>query len=383
MWNKEGVGTPYEFEIIPRLKTEIWTGAIVGGQFLYNRKSRYTHRRWPAVFFTGQKRRGEPIPYGKVDGLITPQDLLNMLVSLVGHNASRTNQMGVLVNKSRFATSEHAGLKEKLQKPGFYAELEEGNDQQNPPLTQVGPQGLPMQVFELIQFVMAIFDKVSGLAEVQRGGMNYPTSGKGIQQLLQAGDMTLSNLQNNVKHSLTTWGNIRVRNIQQFYTMQQSWRISDDFRSYILSIEPNDTDTGMQMVRYDSAEPGTPKASAPPPRAIVPDLSVSEFDVKVSIRSMVPRTPEEEIAEAQAQFEMGLVTRAFLAKKMDIPADEVEKAMKENKVLQSGMLYDKLGKESPIIAKALELIAQNPKMAEQALAHLGQPQAAPIPESAA
>uniref|UniRef100_A0A6M3LEU6 Putative portal protein n=1 Tax=viral metagenome TaxID=1070528 RepID=A0A6M3LEU6_9ZZZZ len=365
-------GANFDYEVIRRMVPRVWHAGIVGDVLLYNEPTPYRHGRWPAIFFCGMLRPDDPYPYGEVDRLVEPQDLFNTLVSVIVDNAIRTNNQGMLADPTKFAEHEQGSLVETLSSSGYVLEVMPDALIQGGAIQTVAPAPISQGLLQLAQFVQLMFDEIFSLAQVQKGGMPYDTSGRAIQNLVQAADTALNNLQTNVNHAITTWGRMRLRNIQQYMSIEESLRISDDYRAaFRLSLErhtPNgEMDDKLGLFKYEDENPER--------IPLLEDFGAAEFEVKFKIRSGQERDPREKREEAAFLHEKGLVTRGYLARMYEVPRDELASADEENHLLQTGKMVEELSQDK-VVGPVLRAIIENPQTAQMiqaALARLNIP----------
>uniref|UniRef100_A0A6M3IJW3 Portal protein n=1 Tax=viral metagenome TaxID=1070528 RepID=A0A6M3IJW3_9ZZZZ len=297
---------------------EIWEAAYLGNILLYNMPSIYKHGRWKAIFFTGMLRRSgegyDPIPYGAIDQLIVPQDVINTNVSLIQDNARRINNPLTVVQPEAIIASQRGRIPQILAGPAPMLILEKGHTPDQV-VKQFPPGPIPSQLLEFVDWIRVLIDEIASIAQVQRGGMPYDTSGKALEHLLQASDTALVNLQRNIEYAVTYWGENRVHNTQQFMTLEDSLRISDDLKSYQVEWkyytdpEAPEEGTKLSLYKYEDFEPGK---EPPEPKQILTDWSIADYDVQVGIKSNKGRDPEAELERDLKMLELGVVDRQYL-----------------------------------------------------------------------
>jgi hypothetical protein len=342
-------GLGFKFKVLTRMKEEMWVCEMCGnGIILFNRKSEYSHGRWPFIFFSGMLHRGEPVPYGEVDRVLEMQDLINSMLSLQIDNAQRTSNTTRLFKRSKVKAEYRNNLEEHLAMPGGFVEVEDTANFDDVVHDVRAPE-LSKETMSIVNLLVQFFDEVSNVSMVQRGGMPYETSGKGIERLLQAGDTGMENLKNNIGYALTRWGKNHIRNLQQFMTMEEAWRISDDVReSYQLALEnytdPNTMETKLSMVQYQDGEE---------PVRLLDDFASAHFDVKVVIGSSTERSKEDKLERATFLHERGLYDDEALAEEFDVPREVLKRAQEKNKILQTGQMVEELSEKSPELGALL------------------------------
>lgn len=354
-------GTRYD--VIQALEEEIWNAACVGDVLLYHRKSPYKHGRWPAIFFCGMMRRNEPMPYGEIERMIVPQDVINANFSLVQDNANRINNPGKIVQPEAFTPDVRDRLPNLFSEPGWVATLEPGKDPSEA-FMEVKPQELPTVLLDINKYLQVLLDEIASLAQVQRGGMPYETSGKAIQALLSAGDTALTSLQRNIEYAVTYWGENRVSNIQQFMTIEDSMRISDDARQYRLSFEHYTPDQGgettLSLVKYEDFEPGeAPKD----PKRLLTDISTAQFDLRVTVKSNQDRDPEADREFVLELFDRQIADKQLVLERSGIDGwrEVLRRVTEKDEQLKQMQQFEQMMQENPL----MQVMMQNPQAAQQ------------------
>jgi len=351
------------YDSILALDEEIWTAACVGDVLLYHRKSPYKHGRWPAVFFCGMMRRDEPVPYGEIERMIVPQDVINANFSLVQDNANRINNPGKIVQPEAFTDDIKNNLPNIMSQPGWTATLKSGFKAQDA-YQEIKPQELPTVLLDINKYLQVLLDEIASIAQVQRGGMPYETSGKAIQALLGAGDTALTSIQRNIEYAVTYWGENRISNIQQFMTIEDSLRISDDARQYRVAFEHFTPDGGDQttlsLVKYEDFEPGQKPEK---PKRLLENVAVAQFDLRVTIKSNQDRDPE-----ADREFVLGLFDREIADKQLVLERSGIDgwrevlrRVSEKDEQLKQMQQFQQMMEQSPL----LQQMVQNPQVAQQ------------------
>lgn len=353
---------------------EVWTAAYVDNVLLYMHKSPYRHNKWPATFFGATMHRDKPMPYGMVHNLFDAQDLYNKLNSVILDNAIRSNNTGWVLEEGAMSEYEEERLVEEGSSPGFIAKVRMGR---RDGLDRIEPGQLPRGLWEIQRDIRQTFDELSSLYQTQRGGMPYETSGKAVIALQNAADMALTDLQRGMELGITMWGKKRLTNIQQFYTYERTWRISDRIKEadhyLVTQLEKPKNQQGMPMMEEPATlsmyrlEDGNPE-----PVKLVDDFEKPEFDIKFIVDSSKQRSREEKLKEATFLFEAQAVDQAYLLQEYEVEGrSEILKRMDEkNQVLQMGNKVMEM-MENQNIAPLVQTMMENPDQLMQALEMAG------------
>ena len=347
------------YEVVHRIERKVWTRTAVGDILLYDRQSPYRHNKLPATFFCAIRHHDEPIPYGEIHRLFDAQDLYNKINSVMLDNVIRTNNQGIIYEEGAFGRKTEEEVAQKLGTPGFALMVKQGalgGGTIKPWQTGTVPDGF----YRLQNDIRVVFDELSGLYQTQRGGMPYDTSGKAIIALQQAGDTALVGLQRNIEQALTEWGRKRLSNIQQFYTYERMWRISDvmqDQSYHILTELKGNEDKGeptLHMFKLEEGNPGEPKE----PVLLAKDFGAGEYDVRIRVKSGHDRSPEEKRETATALFDRKIVDREYVAKEFEVEGwrEMFERMDEKDQILQLGKAVAEAGLDPQAIVQIQGLL---------------------------
>jgi len=302
---------------------EVWTGCIVGDVLLYHMKSPYRHNRFPHIFMGGLLKNGESMPRGEIERLIDTQNLYNRLMTMFVDIMSRTSNPGMEVDPKQVDPRQRKDVLDIVSQPGWTLLRAEDAQPGRDAVKYHTSTALPTGILQLADMVRIMFDELFSIAQTQRGGMPYDTSGKAVIALQRAADTALNGLAGSLERAITEWGRLRLGNIVQFTKFRDAWRISDDVRnrSFKLVAErhriPRDLDEMEQ-----GKEPKIPEeimnAPEPPPdykdalgirmykdgkpgqpmdpdqnKFLVADLQSANMDVEIVLGSGEERSEEE------------------------------------------------------------------------------------------
>lgn len=366
-----------------RIKTEVWHLQFVGDVVLKHEKSIYAHGKWQHVFMGGMMRHNESMPYGEISRLIDTQDLFNRLITLFVDNAIRVSHSGMLIDESAFSEEEKGKLQRKMSKPGWKAFVKKGKGRGA--ITYVEPPKLPDGLFNLADAVRVLFDELSSLANVQRGGMPYDTSGKAIIALQRAGDTAMALLHGNIENAITEWGRLRLSNIIQFTTFKDAWRISDEVRKRaykiiaermdanfydslseeeLNSIEPpEEMENQLALVKYEDGNPVR--------KILIADMSNARFDIKVTLGSGHERSEEEKRKTLELVYEAtGDVQHLLEELEVEGWPDIIDRMEKKDQLKLAGEEYMAM-MEDDRMAPILKVLSADPDVIRQAVEQSG------------
>ena len=359
----------YEIQTLNRVKRTMWHAAWVGDALLYDEPSKYKHNRWPAIFFPGLTlRRGEGIPRGKIEQMIAPQDIFNSNFSLQEDHAQRASLPLRLLDIQKILASEREGFVAKMNQPGAIGIVEPGALEQhvNSIIQEFKPDANLDALGVINRLILVMLDEVAGLTAIQKGGLPYDMSGEAIKAALQASDVSLKPYQKRIVFGLTNYARVHLSNMQQFMTVTDSWRISDDVRgAYRLALEygaENDKEQ-LGLAMYPQGKPG---GKPPEAKMLIPNLAVAKFDVKMSVRSGTDdRNPEERRKQAEALFGSGAVDAQYLLQEAGVEdwREVLRRTEERNEKLQTGQALEDLAKEKHPAAALIGALLSNPDIA--------------------
>jgi hypothetical protein len=282
------------------------------------------------------------------------------------------NNPGRIIQKAGIIASQRSRIEQIVSEPGWTLVLEEGF-KANEVYHEVTPGELPTQLLQFVDWIRQLIDEIASVAQVQRGGMPYGTSGKAIQELLEAGDSALVNIQRNIEYAVTYWGENHVKNIQQFYSHEDALRISDDLQSYTMAWEYH-TEEGEEpklgVARLDDFEPGEePKE----PQMLIPDWSTAEWDVKIGIQSNQARGKAEMHEKMLKYYELGIVDEQEVIEHdpdLNNKRELLSRIRERNDTLKQMAAFKKMMEEDTP-ESVLIRAAQNPQVAQIMLEAMG------------
>tara|TARA_R110000765_G_scaffold183404_1_gene289295 strand:- start:4275 stop:6380 length:2106 start_codon:yes stop_codon:yes gene_type:complete len=369
MYNSFDNETKKNYEIIRYPENTLRTRAAVGNVLLFDRPAIYRHQKIPYVFITGTQHHDNPMPYGEIHNLFDAQDLYNKLNSVIVDNAIRTNNTGYIIEQGVLDEEEEERFAKYGSMPGFTLRPRPGMGQL---IREKNPGRLPEALFRIQGEVRIMFDELSGLTQTQRGGMPYETSGKAIIALQQAGDVAQDWMKENIADALTEWGYMRLSNIQQFYSYEKSWRISNTATEHdqYLMTEFTEGKDGQPSLGLFKLEDGNPE-----PIPLMNDFTLAEYDIRVSLGTGHERSRDQRLAEVQFLFSSQAVDREYLLQEYGVEGrSEIMRRMDErDQMMQMATKLTEL-MQDPQTAEIVNALLENPQQIVQALSAAAPPQ---------
>lgn len=375
-----------QLKVFRVIDKEVWRAAYVGDVLLYNEKSPYEHNQWEHVFFGGFMTDSDPMPHGEVERLVDIQDLFNRLITLFVENSIRMANSGLLIDEDAFSAQYTTKqIEGAMRKPGWRLFTKKGRLKDA--MGWMEPPGAQQDIFNLADAIRILFDELSSLANVQRGGMPYDTSGKAILALQRAGDTALTYLYGGLEMALTEWGQRRMSNLVQFTTFRDAWRISDAVRDKAYKIVAEKVDPGF-IDQWKKIYGAAINENPPPeisnavhlvqypdkeqkPKILVTDLSAVHMDIAVTLGSGIERSEEDKMKVVELVFGATKDVE-YLLRELEINGwPEILKRTEERDQLRkAGEQYVKIAANEQA-APVLRLLSTNPEIITQALATSG------------
>lgn len=306
----------------------------------------------PYPLFYGEKIAGYHLTVGLIYHLIHVVNLLNGLATNMVNNAIRTSSAGRKWEESALSPTEKNRVQTEGHLPGFNFEVRDGYIDR---VRRDEPGQISEAVYRLWSDIQTrLYDQLSGQYAIQKGGMPYDTSGRGILALGNRADTGLAIWKTNIERALTSWLRLRWKNIQLNFTFNRVLRISgkiSEAKTFNALKVQKDPITGeTQVVDADSKE------------VFFKDLSATKFDMSVSIRQGLPLTPEERRQQAIFLFEAHLVPRKWFVGPEGMNLKNGEDLLEEANREQEGyQLLEQTQKAVQINPQLIEFI-QNPEL---------------------
>ena len=289
-----------------QVQHEWWTAAIVDDVLLYNHKGQFEHGMPPYVFFCGTLHHDEATPFGEVHRLIDAQDFFNKINSLIVDNAIRNNNSGWMVEDGALDANAEQDLEERGSEPGFILKTRP-EALSTGAIKRLEPGQLSSALYTIQNALRTLLDELSSLYQTQRGGMPYETSGKAIIALQQAGDTALVMSQRSIEASTTLYGRLLLSMIQQFYSFEKAWSISDQVRDesyhYLTSRGWDESQGKASLALYKLMDGDVKSGKEPEAKLLLKDFSAAQFSVKVTMGTGHERSREQKIEDAKMVLE--------------------------------------------------------------------------------
>lgn len=181
-------------------------------------QSPYRHNKFPFTPVWGYRRARDGMPYGIIRGLRGPQKDLNKRASKALHYLSATR---VIVAEG--AVDDIEELRDEANRPDAVIVHKQGSA---PPTFDKNTEVASAHL-ELMSIDAQMIQQVGGVTDENLGRKTNASSGKAIVARQDQGALATSLFFDNLRTSLILHGEKKLTNIEQFYTDEQQFRITD------------------------------------------------------------------------------------------------------------------------------------------------------------
>ena len=182
------------------------------------RQSPYRHNRFPFTPIWGYRRSRDGMPYGIIRGLRDIQRDLNKRASKALHHLSSTQ---VMLEEGSVDDVEE--IREEAGRPDSVIVYKKGY--QKPDIGQ--DHNLASAHVDLMQMDAGMIQQVGGVTDENLGRKTNATSGKAILARQDQGALATSHFFDNLRFAMRTHGEKMLINIEQFYTDEMEFRITN------------------------------------------------------------------------------------------------------------------------------------------------------------
>lgn len=252
------------------------------------------HDAWsPYEFFTVVPffpyfRRGRTT--GMVDNLIKTQEMLNKVYSQILHVVNTTANSGWKVEENSLVNLEVEDLETAGAQTGLVLEYKAGRTAPE----KIEPNQVPTGLKDMINSGIDLIRMISGVSETFQGGKGPEVSGTAIQSRVHQSAIQLATPIDNLFRTRNMIGERVLKLIQQFYTEQ---------RTFIITQEDTENNESEEVTINQQDDFGE----------IMNDVTVGRYDIVIAD---VPT----QITFQNAQFQQALDMRKF---GVNVPDDEM------------------------------------------------------------
>lgn len=182
------------------------------------RRSPYRHNRYPFTPVWGYRRARDGMPYGMTRGLRDIQRDLNRRAAKALHHLSTTR-----VTVREGAVDDLEELRNEAARPDAVIVYKEG--QPEPKIE--ADKDIAAAHVEMMSKDAQMIQQVSGVTDENLGRRTNASSGKAILARQDQGALTTSLFFDNLRRSRTIHGEKSLMNVEQYYTEEEQFRITD------------------------------------------------------------------------------------------------------------------------------------------------------------
>lgn len=170
----------------------------LGCHRLYDMPSPYQHRHFPYVPFWGYREDTSGVPYGLIRAMISPQDVVNSADSKM-HWMLSSRKLRADSDALDTKYNTWANVRENLARPDSVVLLDPSKP--NSRFKEENDTGLNQQQFQRRMQASANVEQAGGIYRAMLGNDSNATSGIAISSLVEQGNITLAEINDNYQYA--------------------------------------------------------------------------------------------------------------------------------------------------------------------------------------
>lgn len=277
----EAFAEQYGLELIKRKGRRVRMTVTADDILLHDDWSIY--RSFTIVPFFPYFRRGNP--FGPVDNLIDPQNLLNKTSSQELHIVNTTANSGWVVQEDSLVDMDAEDLEERGAETGLVLQYKRGYEKPD----KIQPNQIPTGIDRISQKAAATIREISSVNASMLGTARADQSGRAQEAAVSRGQIQVSVIVSNLKRARRMVGRKILELVQDFYSETRYFKVTG---SSILHGEERTEEVGINMPDEDGN--------------IINDVTVGDYDVEVSFRPSGGTMADQEFEEALRLREIGV-----------------------------------------------------------------------------
>lgn len=271
----------YGLEVIKRKARRVRMTTTADDVVLHDDWSIY--RSFTIVPFFPYFRRGNP--FGPVDNLIDPQNLLNKTSSQELHIVNTTANSGWVVQEDSLVDMDAEDLEERGAETGLVLQYKRGYQ----PPDKIQPNQIPTGIDRISQKAAATIREISSVNASMLGTARADQSGRAQEAAVSRGQIQVSVVVSNLKRARRLVGRKILELVQDFYSETRYFNATG---TSIMQGEENTEQVGINLPDEDGN--------------ILNDVTVGNYAVDVSFRPSGGTQADREFEEALRLREMGI-----------------------------------------------------------------------------
>ena len=328
-----GLQEDLDFVAIPDVIGKVRVATVLNGTLIHDRPSPFAHEKFPFVFFKAIPLDKYSYPAGDVIFAVELQDIINKLYSIDVDQMVRSNYSPIVGEKGTLDPK----MEEVLMKYGMSSSqllmLKRGAKLDRLP----PPHGIQEGFLLLLRTLSNSFDELMGFFAIDRADTDYPTSGKGMEELRLSSDVFHQPKSNPILHSLLWWADMRVSNMVHLMKQEVAVRVDDRLRK---QIEQTGHRAFLRADQTGNASYALNKAGRDENMRpiILNDNESGKYDLKATISADFAATKRSEAEMAMGLKRMDIYDDQAVLDKLDDPNTEeiLKRKDEKNSLLQLG-----------------------------------------------
>lgn len=241
------------------------------------------YRSFTIVPFFPYFRRGNP--FGPVDNLIDPQNLLNKTSSQELHIVNTTANSGWVIQEDSLVDMDAEDLEERGAETGLVLQYKRGYEKPD----KIQPNQIPTGIDRISQKAASTIREISAVNSSMLGTSRADQSGRAQEAAISRGQIQVSVVVGNLKRARRSVGRKILELVQDFYT---ETRYFNNTGSSIMQGEERTEQIGINMPQDDGN--------------ILNDVTVGDYAVEVGFKAAGGTMADQELEEALRLREMGV-----------------------------------------------------------------------------
>ena len=270
----------YGAQLVERKMRRVRITTSIDSVLLYDDWSIY--RSFTIVPFFPYFRRGRP--FGVVDNLIDPQNLLNKTSSQELHIVNTTANSGWVVEEGSLANMDDDELEDRGAETGLVITYKRGHQ----PPDKIQPNQIPTGIDRISQKAASTIREISSVNSSMLGTSREDQSGAAQQQAVARGQVQVSVVLSNLRKARLAVLRKVLELVQDFYTEERYFTIAGD----TVVNDPESQVIGINEVQDDGS--------------IINDVTAGNFAIEVDYRPAAGSLYDKEFEEAIRMREMGI-----------------------------------------------------------------------------
>lgn len=241
------------------------------------------YRSFTIVPFFPYFRRGNP--FGPVDNLIDPQNLLNKTSSQELHIVNTTANSGWVIQEDSLVDMDAEDLEERGAESGLVLQYKRGYDKPD----KIQPNQIPTGIDRISQKAAATIREISAVNASMLGTARADQSGRAQEAAVSRGQIQVSVIVSNLKRARRRVGEKVLELVQDFYSETRYFQTTGNS---IMQGEERTDEIGINVPDEDGN--------------IMNDVTIGNYAVDVSFRPSGGTMADQELDEALRLREMGV-----------------------------------------------------------------------------